>query len=77
MHHNGKDHAGKHDDTTCRLRNAFPAADAALFAQSGAFGILPGPMAALMVFDPGAIVLTAAPSAVFRVYRPRIPPPRA
>ena len=75
MHHSGKDHAGKRDDTTCRLRNALPAADAALFAHG--FGILPGPMVVAMVFDPGAIVLTAAASAVLRVYRPESPPPRA
>ena len=42
MHH-GATHDGKHDGgTTCKLRNAFPASDAALFAQSGGFGILPG-----------------------------------
>jgi hypothetical protein len=77
MHHNGKDHAGKRDDTTCTLRNAFPADDTALFAHAGGFGILPGPMAVATDFDPGAVVLTAAPSALLRAYRPESPPPRA
>ena len=78
MHHNGngKDHDGKRDDTTCKLRNALPPADAALFAHGG-FGILPGPIAVARVLDPGAIVATAAPSAVLRVYRPESPPPRS
>jgi hypothetical protein len=72
MHHNGK-----HDDATCRMRNAFPASDAALFSQSGVFGILPAPTATVTVFHPGSVVRTPTSVAVARAHVPEAPPPRA
>ena len=76
MHHSGT-HDGKHDDTTCRIRNAFPASDAALFAQSGGFGILPGPTSVVSTFHPGVVVRTSTPDAITKTYLPDAPPPRA
>ena len=79
--HQGGTHDGKHDskqDTpTCKLRNAFPASDAAMFSQSGAFGILPRPMVALTVFHPGVLVHARTPVAIAHAYLPEAPPPRA
>jgi hypothetical protein len=76
MHHNDT-HDGKHDETTCKLRNAFPASDAALFAQSGGFGILPGSTSAVSPFRPGLVVRMSTPDAIARTYVPDGPPPRA
>ena len=62
---------------TCKLRNAFPASDAALFAQSGGFGILPGSTSGVSAFHPGAVVRTSTPVAIAKTYVPDAPPPRA
>jgi hypothetical protein len=59
------------------LRNAFPASDAALFAQSGGFGILPGSTSGVSAFHPGAVVRTSTPVAIAKTYVPDAPPPRA
>jgi len=69
--------SGKHDDTTCKMRNAFPASDQALFSQWAAFGILPGSTASVSLFQPGAIVSVSAPAEIAEFYVPDAPPPRA
>ena len=71
MHHNGK------HDTTCKMRNAFGGSDAALFALSGGFGVLPPSTVTVSTFAPGAVVPLGGPSAVTRAHRPESPPPRA
>jgi hypothetical protein len=71
MHHNGK-----HDNTTCRMRNGFDG-DAALFSLTGGFGVLPELTAAVSSFDPGAIVLPSTPFSLVRPSLPEAPPPRA
>ena len=69
--------SGKHDDTTCRMRNAFPASDQALFSQWGGPGILPGPTAFVSLFHRGAVVSFSAPAAIAEPYRPRRPAPQS
>jgi hypothetical protein len=69
-------HSGKHD-TTCKMRNAFGGPEAALFALSGGFGVLPRSTVTVSAFIPGAVVLIGRPSAILRAHRPESPPPRA
>jgi hypothetical protein len=72
MHHDQKS-----DQPVCKLRNAFPTADAVLLSLNSGFGIVPEPIPAVAVLRPGAIVRTGTPSAVLRIDRPESPPPRA
>ena len=71
MHHNGK------HDTTCKMRNAFGGAEAALFAMTGGFGVLPTPTVTVSAFHPGASVRTEAPFEIAHPFVPEAPPPRA
>ena len=68
----------KHDDpSTCKMRNAFPTPDQALFGQIDGAGLLPLASVAVITFDPGEAVRNGTPSAILRAYRPDSPPPRA
>ena len=76
MHHSGT-HGGKHDDSTCRLRNAFDGQGTALLALSGGFGVLPEPAVPVARFDQIAMMPPSAPFPLVRASLPEAPPPRA
>lgn len=70
-------HHKREGERTCKMRDACGRADAGLVALAGIVGLLPDATVAVKAFAVSDPVLTIAPSAIARAYRPESPPPRA
>jgi len=69
-------HGTRHDDTTCKMRNACVRGDSALISLGGGLGVVPPSTIRVSVFAPGEATAALVASAIDRTAPPDSPPPR-